>query len=67
VTLEIPTFEAGKRLVVSTDLDDTIGQREITVKSSEFSGTVVNVSVGGKAYSQTFGEKPKTVVELSDC
>lgn len=67
VTLDLPLFKAGKRLVVSTDLDDTIGQREITVKASEFSGTVINVSVGGKLFSSQIEDKPETVVDLNGC
>jgi len=67
ITLNMTAFEAGKKIVASTDLDDTVGTREITVTASEFSGTVVNVTIDGNVYTTKMNDKPEAVVELNGC
>jgi len=67
VTFNLSALDVGKKLVVSTDVDDTIGAREITVETSEFSGTEVRVTVGGKTFSAVFADTPQTVVNLDGC
>lgn len=66
VTLELASFPAGETLVLSTDLDDTIGAREITVRGSEFAGT--SLSLSGRATGEAvFTETPVATITLEDC
>ncbi len=67
VTFDLPSFDAGKKVIASTDVDDTIGQREITVKASEFAGTEISISVNNRTYSTQIKDKPEAIVKIDDC
>ncbi|MEM9716422.1 MAG: aggregation factor core, partial [Pseudomonadota bacterium] len=47
VTLNFAALAPGQELIITSDLDDTIGAREITVSGSEFEGTTVTVDFEG--------------------
>ena len=60
LTLRITQLAPGAALVATTDLDDTIGQREITVANSELSGAVLSVTSGAARGSATFTDSATT-------
>ncbi|MGD1881434.1 MAG: aggregation factor core [Paracoccaceae bacterium] len=67
VTLRLSTMESGGRLVFTTDLDDTIDAREITVSGSEFAGTAISVTSNETTGDAVFAEDPSTVASLQAC
>ena len=67
VSFEFTGLEPGQALVVTSDVDDTIGAREITVTGQEFEGSVLTVYIDGKTLDARFGPKPVAMVALPDC
>lgn len=54
LTIDIKGLNAGGKLAFTIDVDDTLGQREITVNDSEISGAVVSTTQAGKAATASF-------------
>lgn len=67
VTLKMRSLDPGASLVATTDVDDTIGAREITVKNSEFTGSVITVVTNGQTKTATVGDKPAATIVLESC
>ena len=67
VSLEFASLAPGAQLVITSDVDDTIGAREITVSGGEFEGSVVSVEMNGSSVDARFGVKPMATVGLSSC
>ena len=67
VTLDIVALAKGQALVVSTDLDDTVGEREITVSGSEFAGTRLGLETGGQTANAVFDTSDSAVVKSGGC
>lgn len=67
VTFKINGLTAGSQIVVTTDLDDTIGAREITVRGSEFAGTVMSVVLGDETGQALFADKPDATANIGAC
>lgn len=67
VTLDLTPMDIGARLVVSTDLDDTIGAREITVRGSEFQGTTLSIAMNGTVERATFTQATSLVAARGAC
>lgn len=54
VELKIVSLEAGESLAFITDVDDTIGQREITVSGSEIEGAEISYEKGREISTAAF-------------
>ncbi len=67
VALQIKGMSAGEALVITTDVDDTIDAREITVTGSEFSGTTLSVNANGAEATVIFGDDRTVVAPLDAC
>lgn len=67
VELKIATLAPGKAVAFTIDVDDTIGQREITVSGSEINGATVELSVDGATSSATFPTSARLNLPLTGC
>ena len=67
LTLELASLGPDADVSFTIDLDDTIQSREITVASSELSGTRVLLQGGDMSAQGTFDASPKLVIRWSDC
>lgn len=67
VTLRLSSLAAGAKLIATTDLDDTIGAREITVAGSEFDGTRILVESAGGSAEAAFDGTVSAVAKLNGC
>lgn len=65
VTLTFTGLAAGGQVVATTDLDDTIGAREITVRGSELDGAAVVLAVAGDERRVTFQDDSVATVPLT--
>ena len=61
LTIDITGLNAGDKLAFTIDVDDTLGQREITVNDAEISGAMVTSTQAGKAASATFEGSRATI------
>jgi hypothetical protein len=67
LALELGALPAGARITFTIDVDDTIGQREITVNGSEISGSELIVRAGFSAAPGVFDETSVASVKTPDC
>ena len=67
VTLAIRSLAPGARIAFTIDVDDTLGQRGITVSNAEIAGATVRLVSGGKALSGTFSSGAEAVVPAPAC
>ncbi len=67
IELEIASLAAGDRLAFTIDVDDTIGQREITVTGSEIEGATVSYSDAEETSTATFSSEALVNVTTKDC
>ncbi|WP_170564958.1 aggregation factor core [Ruegeria atlantica] len=67
IELEIASLAAGDKLAFTIDVDDTIGQREITVTGSEIEGATVSYSDADKVSTATFSSEALVNVTTKDC
>nr|WP_050606176.1 hypothetical protein [Ruegeria sp. 6PALISEP08] len=67
IELEIASFGAGDKLAFTIDVDDTIGQREITVTGSEIEGATVSYTDADKTSTATFSSEALVNVTTKDC
>ena len=68
LTLQLQALPAGDQIIATTDLDDTIGAREITVRGSELAGAVLTVSQNGTTRAETtFSNRPSATVSVDGC
>lgn len=67
IELEIASLAAGDTLAFTIDVDDTIGQREITVTGSEIEGATVSYSDADKTRTATFSSEALVNVTTKDC
>lgn len=65
--LEIAALPSGADLILSTDVDDTIAAREITVRGSEFNGSTAAVTIDGRTETVEFGDTPIARLQPSNC
>lgn len=54
LTIDIKGLNAGEKLAFTIDVDDTLGQREITVNDAEISGAIVSTTGAGEQASAAF-------------
>ncbi len=67
IELEIASLAAGDTLAFTIDVDDTIGQREITVTGSEIEGATVSYTVAEETSTATFSSDALVNVTIRDC
>ncbi|WP_171126148.1 MULTISPECIES: aggregation factor core [unclassified Ruegeria] len=67
IVLEIASFAAGDKLAFTIDVDDTIGQREITVTGSEIEGATVSYTDADKTSTATFSSEALVNLTTKDC
>lgn len=67
IELEIASLAVGGKLAFTIDVDDTIGQREITVTGSEIEGATVSYSDADKTRTATFSSEALVNVTTKDC
>ncbi len=67
VALQVQGMGAGEAVIITTDIDDTINSREITVTGSEFSGTTLSITANGTEAAVIFGEDRSVVAPLDTC
>lgn len=63
VDLALSSLPKGQNVSFTVDVDDTIGQREITVSGAEIKGAAVRMKVGGKTTSANFGSNARAVIK----
>ncbi|WP_170387590.1 aggregation factor core [Ruegeria atlantica] len=67
IELEIASLAAGDKLAFTIDVDDTVGQREITVTGSEIEGATVSYTDADKTSTATFSSEARVNVTTKDC
>ncbi|WP_170414933.1 aggregation factor core [Ruegeria arenilitoris] len=67
IELEIATLAVGDNLAFTIDVDDTIGQREITVTGSEIEGATVSYADAVETNTATFSSDAVVNVPTKDC
>ena len=67
IEFEIASLAVGDKLAFTIDVDDTIGQREITVTGSEIEGATVSYSDADKTSTATFSSEALVNVTTKDC
>ncbi len=67
IELEIASLAAGDTLAFTIDVDDTIGQREITVTGSEIEGATLSYTDADKTSTATFSSEALVNVTTKDC
>lgn len=67
VELEIASLKAGDSLAFTIDVDDTIGQREITVTGSEIAGATLTYAKDGQSSSAVFSSDARTSLTIPEC
>ncbi|CUH41237.1 hypothetical protein [Ruegeria atlantica] len=67
IELQIASLAAGDKLAFTIDVDDTIGQREITVTGSEIEGAKVSYTDADETSIATFSGEALVNVMTKDC
>ena len=67
IEFEIASLAVWDKLAFTIDVDDTIGQREITVTGSEIEGATVSYSDADKTSTATFSSEALVNVTTKDC
>ncbi len=67
VTLQIDELQPNEVIVFSIDVDDTLGQREITVTGSEIEGGSIGFEMAQRQEVALFSPSSFAEVTLSDC
>ncbi|MFT4607368.1 MAG: hypothetical protein ACI9YO_002946 [Gammaproteobacteria bacterium] len=67
VSLNLNHLDKSQKFAFTIDVDDTEGNREITVSGSELSGAVVTMETNNGTYSATFDEYSRAVIKVEDC
>lgn len=65
--LDVATLAPGQAIAFTTDIDDTIGQREITVSGAEIAGATVAFRAAGTTAAATFSTAARATVPLREC
>lgn len=67
IRMELNALPPGQAIAFTIDVDDTRGQRAITVSGSEIEGATVAYLQGGAETMGTFSDGARAVVPLSGC
>lgn len=67
IRLDVTRLAPGETIAFTIDVDDTIGQREITVSNAEIEDATVSHLTGSGSTSATFTALARADVPASDC
>lgn len=67
IDLEISSLPVGENISFTIDVDDTIGQREITVSGSEIAGAVASYTKGAQSSTGVFSTDALANLTINDC
>ncbi|MEP1930015.1 MAG: aggregation factor core, partial [Roseibium sp.] len=67
IDLEIKSLASGEKLAFTIDVDDTVGQREITVSGSEMLGAIVSLTSAVESNTAVFSTDAKANVTMAGC
>jgi hypothetical protein len=67
LSLNISSLTPESPIAFTTDVDDTIGQREITVSGSEIAGATVKLTTPQQSFSAKFQKDAAAIVDVPDC
>lgn len=67
VALAMRSLAPAARIAFTIDVDDTLGQRGITIAGSEIAGATVRLVVAGVARTATFSPAGEAVVQAPAC
>jgi hypothetical protein len=67
VTLTLSKLVSHQPVAFTTDVDDTIGQREITVSGAEIAGATVTLTSANGSISATFGSDAVARLNTDGC
>jgi hypothetical protein len=67
VSLALVGLGAGDVVAFTIDVDDTVGQREITVSGSEIEGATVSYVTSSGTQSATFATNATATISLPTC
>ncbi|MBT8459636.1 MAG: aggregation factor core [Boseongicola sp.] len=67
IDLDIKTLAPGAVISFTIDVDDTVGQREITVSGSEIAGAMVSLERGRLLSTATFSSAARADIVFEDC
>ena len=67
LSLMVGSLAPKSEIVITADLDDQLGAREITVSTSEFAGTVLSVKTPSLQMKEVFGPDPALTLALEPC
>lgn len=67
VTLHLKRLPRATPVAFTIDVDDTRGQREITVADSEMRGATASVQLASQTVSDTFGEDAVASIRMPEC
>ena len=67
ITLQLDKFGQGQLVAFTIDVDDTGGNREITVSNGEIRGTTETVATSTATFSGSFDGSSKTIVSIPGC
>lgn len=65
--LEIVLLAPNEAITFTIDVDDTIGQRQITVSGSEFTGATASYTRGATLVLATFTTGPEVIIPMPNC
>lgn len=67
IRLDLAELAPGQAIAFTIDVDDTLGQRAITVSGAEIAGATVAYAEAGEAVSTTFSDRATADLVLADC
>ncbi|WP_299480677.1 aggregation factor core [uncultured Roseibium sp.] len=67
ITLSIRELQPGDTIAFTIDVDDTAGQREITVSGSEIEGTALVHKADGRTSSALISSNARALIETGSC
>lgn len=67
IRLDIVTLQPGAAIAFTIDVDDTLGQREITVSGSEIEGAMVSYTRGETKRTAEFSANGTAILPVPDC
>ncbi|MBO6890943.1 MAG: aggregation factor core [Roseibium sp.] len=65
--LDVDSLAPGQTISFTIDVDDTVGQREITVSNAEIAGATISYEQGPSAASAEFTNNAQALVAIADC
>ena len=67
ITFDIVALDPGASIEFTIDVDDTLGEREITVSGSEIEGATVSYKSPVGVYSTSFSSLSEAELAIADC